>query len=75
MKKSLYLYKPNIKMKNWEYEVATVVTQSGQTLKEKMNEFGKGGWEVFNVVKDGKDSYILFMKREKEKVDWSPMGF
>lgn len=62
-------------MKNWEYEVATVVTQSGQTLKEKMNEFGKSGWEVFNVVKDGKYSYILFMKREKEKVDWSPMGF
>lgn len=30
MKKSLYLYKPNIKMKNWEYEVATVVTQSGK---------------------------------------------
>lgn len=73
-------------MKNWEYEVATVaefgdfyqadsVTQSGQTLKEKMNEFGKSGWEVFNVVKDGKDSYTLFMKREKEKNDWSPMGF
>lgn len=60
MKKSLYLYKPNIKMKNWEYEVATVVIQSGQTLEEKMNEFGKRGWEIFNFIKEDKDSYILF---------------
>ena len=75
MKKSLYLYKPNIKMKNWEYEVATVVIQSGQTLEEKMNEFGKRGWEIFNFIKEDKDSYTLFMKREKEKIDYSPMGF
>lgn len=62
-------------MKNWEYEVATVVTQSGQTLEEKMNEFGKRGWEIFNFIKEDKDSYTLFMKREKEKIDYSPMGF
>lgn len=51
-------------MESWEYEVVSMGDATGsETLKSKLNELGKQGWECFHVSVDGK---TMMFKRARE---------
>ena len=60
----------------WEYQTLVVDWAAahgpvrGQSLQALLNEHGRKGWELVSVAPEtslfGTDSYVLFLRRQKE---------
>jgi hypothetical protein len=51
----------------WEYEFATGVFTSIDDLKERLNAFGRSGWEAIGVTQptESRDDICVLLKRRQ----------
>lgn len=58
-------------MKKFEYHVVSATVEAEYRLEEKLNDFGKNGWElvVINPIDAGGRGFFTYIfKREKQSV-------
>ena len=48
----------------WEYQVVTITTSNSRISQDKLNQLGKGGWELVSVQTwAGGNSGLFYFKR------------